>query len=306
MRLASFVLLTFGVLTLQAGEKLEVASLSTILTDIAQNVGGDKVTINAIIKADVDPHDFTPTTSDVKAISQAKVVLLSGNGMEAGYLAKLEKSVGPGPVFVPIGQSIKPILIDPAAGHDHDHGHSHAHPAAGAGGKIPDPHWWHSIKNVATATAAVRDAFIQADPANKAAYEANARAYEKKLSDLEKWARLEIARLPRNQRILVTSHDAFGYFARDYGFTVYPVKGISTKDQPSSKKVRETIDAIKKKGVKSVFFENIENPKVLTEITRETGAKTGGVLYAEGPGKGAETYEKMIKHNYSVIVSGLE
>jgi ABC-type Zn uptake system ZnuABC Zn-binding protein ZnuA len=298
MKFATILLLVLSAATLRAGEKLEVASLNTVLTDVAKNVGGDKVAIDGIIKPDVDPHEFTPSTQDVRAIAKARVVLLSGNGMEAAYLAKLEKSVGPGPVFVPIGKSIKPILVETEEDEPHD--------KPDASGKIPDPHWWHSIKNVETATRAVRDAFIQADPANASVYEANTKAYEKQLAELDRWARLEIARLPRDKRILVTSHDAFGYFARDYGFIVYPIEGISTEDQPSSNKVRKIIDAIKKERVKAIFLENIENPKVLTEITRETGAKTGGVLYADGLGKGADTYEEMIRHNYSTIVSGLE
>jgi len=301
MTLASFLFLVFSAITLCAGEKLQVASLSTILTDIAKNVGGDNVEVNAIIKLDMDPHEFTPTTRDVKGISRAKVVLLSGNGMEDTYLGKLEKSVGAGPVFVAVGKFMKPIMVEPG-----EDGSGHSHGDVSAGGKVPDPHWWHSIKNVETATAAVRDAFVRADPAHQAAYETKAKAYQKHLADLDLWARLEIAKLPRDARILVTSHDAFGYFARDYGFTVYPIEGISSEDQPSSKKVRAIIDIIKKEGVKSAFFENIENPKVLTEITKETGAKTGGVLYADGLGQGAETYEQMIKHNYTAIVSGLE
>jgi ABC-type Zn uptake system ZnuABC Zn-binding protein ZnuA len=282
MKLAFILVMVAGLNAGWAGEKLRVASLSTVLTDVAGNVGGDKVEVNAIIGLNVDPHDFTPTANDVKTISKARVVLLSGSGMEDTYLAKLEKSVGAGPVFVPVGQSIKPLLIE---AEEDDHGHSHG--AAHPGEKIPDPHWWQSIKNVATATEVVRDAFITADPVNRTTYEENAKQYLTRLTDLERWARLEIARLPRSKRILVTSHDAFGYFARDYGFTVYPIEGINTDDQPSSKKVRALIDAIKAGGVKSIFLENIQNPKVLTEITRETGAKNGGKLYADGLGPGA-------------------
>ncbi len=286
-----------------ADNKLPVASLSSVLTEIAQEVGGDKVNVTGVVQAGMDPHDFSPTTGDVKVISKARVVLLSGYGMEAAYLTKLEKSVGPGPEFVAIGPYIKPLLIEPRGHDDHGHSHSHGHGEE----KMPDPHWWHSIQNVQIATDAVRDAFIAADPANKAAYVANAAAYNRKLTALAQWAKLEIAKLPRDRRALVTSHDAFGYFARDYGFKVYPISGISTEDQPSSKNVRAIISEIKKEGVKAVFLENIENPKVLTEITRETGAKTGGVLYADGLGTGAaSTYEGMFRHNVTAVVSALQ
>lgn len=308
MKFFLFSILLLAPFAAQAQEKLPVASLSTVLTEIAREVGGDKVEVTGIIKPGTDPHTFTPTTGDVKILSHSKVVLLSGYGMEASYLGKLEKSVGKGPEFVSIGPFIKPIMVEEDHDHqDHGHSHGHGHSHSHDGKPFPDPHWWHSIKNVEVATDAVLKAFIKADPANAATYKTNAAAYTRRLEALAKWAKLEMARLPRDRRILVTSHDAFGYFARDYGFKVLPIAGLSTKDQPSSQKVRAIIEAIKKEGVKAIFVENIENPKVLTEITRETGAKKGGTLYADGLGTGpASTYEGMIRHNYSTIVSALE
>jgi zinc/manganese transport system substrate-binding protein len=305
MRFAFIVFLSAGMVLARAGDKLPVASLSTVLTDIAQNVGGDRVTITNIIKPGVDPHDFQPSPGDIKTLSNARVILASGLGFES-YLDKLRASVGAGPVFVVAGEAMKPLMVDEDhEGHEgHDHGHSHSH---GAGGKMADPHWWHSIANAKTATRVIRDAFIAADPADKAVFEANAKAYLAKLDDLAKWAKIQIARLPKDRRVLVTSHDALGYFARDYGFEIHPVAGISTGDQPSSKKVRELIGDIKAEGVKAIFAENIENPKVLGEITKETGAKLGGTLYADGLGATeANTYEAMMRYNVQAIVGALE
>ncbi len=121
--------------------------------------------------------------------------------------------------------------------------------------------------------------------------------------------KIKVAELPREKRKLVTSHDAFQYFARDYGFKIYPIEGVSTEDQPSSKRVAELIEAIKKQGVKAVFFENTQNPKVIASITRETGAKVGGELYADGLGAedgDAATYEAMMRHNVTTIVDALK
>lgn len=302
MKLATIFLLALSAVTLRAGEKLQVASLSTVLTDIAKNVGGDKIAVAEIVKPGIDPHDFQPTPGDIASISKARLVLASGLGFE-GYLEKLETAVGKGPAFLIVGNSIKPIMVD--EDHEgHDHGHAHA---PGAGGKIPDPHWWHSIANVKVAARAIRDALTAADPADKATFEANTKAYLAKLDDLAKWARLEIAKLPKDKRILVTSHDALGYFARDYGFEIHPVDGITPGDQPSSQKVRALIEDIKKEGVKAIFAENIENPKVLGEITKETGAKLGGTLYADGLGSTeAGTYDSMMRHNITVIVKALQ
>jgi zinc/manganese transport system substrate-binding protein len=139
------------------------------------------------------------------------------------------------------------------------------------------------------------------------ASEWNAAALEARLEDLGKWVRLQIVQLPKKNRVLVTSHDALGYFAKDYGFEILPVQGISTSDQPSSQKVRDLIGRIQERGVKAIFAESIENPKVLGQITAETGAKLGGVIYADGLGSGETgTYEGMMRHNVTTIVEALK
>jgi zinc/manganese transport system substrate-binding protein len=284
--LVALLLSTASLLTARA--ELSIASLSTITTDIAQNVGGDKVKVIPIIKPGVDPHEFHPTPQDVKQIVNADLVLITGKHIE-GYLMKLEESAGGAGKFVDTGAAFPSLRLE-------------------EDGKIvEDPHWWHSIENVMKATAVVKKRFIEADPANKATYEANAAAYLAKLKELEAWARREVSKLPREKRKLVTSHDAFQYFARDFGFKIYAIEGLSPEDEPSSKKVTDLINTIKSEGVKAVFFENIENPKLVAEITRETGAKVGGELYADGLGdKTASTYPDMVRYNITTIVEGLK
>ena len=285
---------TLGILVLslaslvEARAELKVASLSTITTDIARNVGGNKVKVIPIIKAGMDPHEFQPTPEDVKQMTDADLVLITGKHLE-GYLTKLEQSTGGAGKFVDTGAAIPSLRLE-------EEGHV-----------VEDPHWWHSIDNVKKATVAVKKSFIAVDPANKATYERNAAAYLAKLDDLEKWAKLEVSKLPREKRKLVTSHDAFQYFARDFGFKIYGIEGVSTLDEPSSKKITDLIKTIKSEGVKAVFFESIENPKVVTEITKETGAKVGGELYADGLGdKDASTYPDMMRYNITTIVEGLK
>jgi zinc/manganese transport system substrate-binding protein len=294
------VLTTFAQASMPSDEKLQVASLSTVLSDFARQVGGDRVDVVEIVKPGEDPHLFEPGPGDVKKISKAQLVLANGLGFE-GYMEKLKAGVGKGPVFVVPGDKVKPLLLDPEQEHDHDHDHDHGH-AHGA-----DPHWWHSISNAKIAVREIREAMISADPAGAAVYQSNAEAYMAVLDTLEQDSKLEIARLPKSRRVLVTSHDALGYFARDYGFTVLPVQGISTSDQPSSQKIKDLIGRIKALGVKAIFAENIENPKVLEELTRESGAEMGGVLYADGLGDGeASTYAGMVRHNVKTIVEALD
>lgn len=268
--------------------ELNVASLSTITTEIAQKVGGEAVQVKPVIKAGIDPHDFQPSPQDVREIEGADLVLLTGKGME-GYLTKLEEAVGNKAKFVDVGESIPSLTLEED------------------GRRGEDPHWWHSIDNMMKATNVVRKHFVETDPSNKALYEKNAAAYLATLTELQKWARQEVAKLPRDKRKLVTSHDAFQYLARDYGFKIYAIEGVSTDDQPSSKKVTDLINTIRDQKVKAVFFESIENPKVVGEITKETGAKIGGELYADGLGeKDASTYYGMMRHNITSIVANLK
>jgi zinc/manganese transport system substrate-binding protein len=271
-----------------AQAELKVASLSTITTDIAHNVGGDKVQLIPIIKPGIDPHEFQPLPSDVKQIETADLVLITGKGIE-GYLTKLEDAVGNKVKFVDVGSTIPSLKLEEE------------------GKMVEDPHWWHSIENMKKATAVVEKRFIEADPANKTTYEKNTTAYLAQLEGLETWAKTEVSKLPREKRKLVTSHDAFQYFARDFGFKIYAIEGVSTDDEPSSKKITDLIKTVKSKGVKAIFWESIENPKVATTITKETGAKVGGKLYADGLGdREAATYQDMMRYNITTIVEGLK
>ena len=174
-------------------------------------------------------------------------------------------------------------------------------------GLANDPHWWHSVGNIARATRVVRDELIRLRPGLRAEFSAHAAAYTDRLDALEKWVKAKVAELPRDRRKLVTNHDSFGYFAREFGFSVYPIAGLTLNDQPGSKKVAQIIGTIREQGVKAVFSEDIENPKVIEQITRETGAKLGGKLFSDGLGaKPNDTVDAMFRHNVTTIVEALK
>lgn len=274
-------------------EKIRVSSFSTILTEVVEQVGGDRVEVTAHLKPGVDPHDFEPKPSDLKAVANAQIVLLSAKHME-GYVGKLKDATGTKATLVEVGdKGMKSLKLTVQHG-------DHAHDGE-------DPHWWHSVRNIAKATKVVRDELIKVSPEDKATFTANAQAYLTKLDTLQDWVASKVAQLPRNQRKLVTNHDAFGYFADEFGFTVMPIAGLSKNDQPGSKKVAELTAKIKAAGVKAVFSEDVANPKVIQEITRETGAKFGGELLSDGLGTGANgTVEGMFKHNVTTIVEALK
>jgi len=266
---------------------LRVASLSTVTTEIAQRVGGDRVVVIGLVKPGVDPHEFEPTPEDLKTMAASDLVLASGKGLE-GYLDKLQESSGTKGSLLRVGDSLPGLNSTDRAG------------------RGEDPHWWQSIREVQQAVRIVRDRFNQLRPADQEIFAANAAKYLAELDALKKWSEAEIAKLPRDQRRLVTSHDAFQYFANDFGFTIYPIKGISSDDEPSSRAVADLIAIIRAQKVRAIFPESIENPKVIAEITRETGAKIADKLYADGLGDGeAATYDGMYRHNVRTIVKAL-
>jgi ABC-type Zn uptake system ZnuABC Zn-binding protein ZnuA len=262
-------------------EKIRVSTFSTILTEVAQQVGGDRVEVTGHLKPGVDPHDFEPKPSDLRTVANAQLVLLSSKHLE-GYIGKLREATGTKGTLVEVG--------DRGMKHEGD-----------------DPHWWHSVRNIAQAAKVVREELTRISPEDKALFAANAKAYLGRLEALQDWVEAKVAELPRNQRKLVTNHDAFGYFAKEFGFTVMPIAGLSKNDQPGSKKVSELVAQIKAAGVKAVFSEDVANPKVVQEITRESGAKFGGELLSDGLGTGAKgTVEGMFKHNVTTIVEALK
>jgi zinc/manganese transport system substrate-binding protein len=292
-----FVLLFLpAVLPAWGADKFKIASYSTVLTEIAQAISGDKVVVIALIKPGEDPHEYQPTPADLQKIADCRLILTSGKHLE-NYLSKVREATGGEAILLQVGDQLPSLKME----HSEDEGGSKT------GVRVEDPHWWNSVLNVQDATGIIRDQIIKLDPDNKVTYEANATAYIGQLRELLNWAKKKVAELPRNQRKLVTSHDAFQYFAQEFGFTVLAVEGVSSESEASSRHVAELIDQIKKEKVKAIFVESSLNPKVTAEITSETGAVIGGVLYADGLGDGdAGTYAGMVKHNISTIVDALK
>jgi zinc/manganese transport system substrate-binding protein len=282
----------------EAAETLKIASFSTVLTEIAQQVGGNHVNVAGLVKPGQDPHEYQPTPADLEQAADARLILLSGKHLEH-YLDKVQQATGAKAESLAVGDALPTLKMKA----DPDEPQAKEAP----NGMIDDPHWWNSVTNVEKATVIVRDALIKLDPADQADFEKNAQTYLAKLGALNNWAKRKVAELPRDKRKLVTSHDAFQYLARDYGFKIYAIEGVSTEAEPSDRHVAELIDDIKNQGVKAIFLENTLNPKVSREITRETGAKIGGSLYADGLGNGdGSTYEGLVRHNVSTIVDALK
>lgn len=292
-------LLLFASLTvsLRAADErpLRIVALNTVLTEIAREVGRDQVTVNGLVRPGIDPHAYEPTANDVRSMTEADLVLASGLQLES-YLDRLVTRIEVKRHVIVVGDALpNPLSIT--------HGHGQAMETE------KDPHWWHSVDNVMFAADLVRAELTKLRPGAAAVFERNTHDYRDRLTALKLWAAHEIAMLPPERRQLVTSHEAFGYFARDFGFELHAISGFSTDGEPNAKHLAALIDLIRSRRIPAVFAENNVNARVVANLVAETGVRLGGTLYADGlgpEGSDAATYEAMYRHNVSAIVNGLK
>jgi zinc/manganese transport system substrate-binding protein len=280
---------------------LRVVTLSTVLTEIAQQVGGENVKVDGIVRPGIDPHAFDPSAADMRALTEADLVLASGLQLDSYPDRLVTQFKGKGAALL-VGARLPISLTVSQTNHLEFH-----HDSKSASGEI-DPHWWHSLENVSLATDLVRDELTKLRPSLGEQFAARASAYHTRLSELKSWADTEFRQVPPAERYLITSHDAFGYLAHDYGFEVHAISGLSTEGEPNAKHLAALIDLIRRKKIRAVFAENNVNPSVIANLVAETGVKLGGTLHADGLGPSdsdASTYEAMYRHNVRTIVEGL-
>lgn len=271
--------------------QVKTVSLHPLLTDLIRQVGGDQVTVLDLIGKTGDPHHFEPTAQQLKQTNDATLYFVSGKGLES-YLPSLKNIIKGRATVVEVGETLP--SIEGACDHGDEEEH-HVHDI--------DPHWWHSIDNFRRAVGIVATVLSKADPAHTADFEKNANAYRKELEELDKWARKEIARVPKERRQLATAHDAFGYFCKDFQFTAFPIQGVNREQAPGSKELAELIASLKEHQVGAIFPEKESNPKVLEMITKDTGITLAEPLIADGTT--VEHYAEMVKHNVNAIVKAL-
>ena len=284
-----------GVMTAPvAAQPLPVVTSFSILADLVKVVGGSHVEVTSLVGPNADAHVFDPTPADAKRLANAKLVVINGLGFE-GWMDRLIKSSGYRGSIVVASRGVKTIQ---EAGHGHQHGHSHA----------ADPHAWQNPLNIKQYVQNIRIALAAAKPAAAQEFEQRAQAYSRDLDALDQSIRERLKPIPVAQRRIVTSHDAFGYFAAAYNVKFYPLQGLSTGSEPSAADVVRIIDQIKKNKVSAIFVENISDARVLERITKESGARIGGTLYADAlsePGTAVDTYLKLIEHNAATVIKGL-
>lgn len=275
---------------------LKVVAAETFLADIAQNVAGERVKIDALMPIGVDPHGFEPTPTDVAKIADSNVLIVNGAGLEE-FLAKLLKNAG--------GQR---AVIEAAAGliSRQRHEGEMADPD-----HVGDPHFWLDPNNVIKYAENIRDGLSKADPEGAGTYQANAGAYIAKLKELDRWIADRATEVPEANRLLVTNHESFGYFADRYGFRIIGtlLPSVSTGSSPSAQQLAQLIDHITATGAKAIFLETGTNPQLAEQVAKETGSQVVTNLYshslteASGP---APTYIDMMKFNTNAIVDALK
>lgn len=266
-----------------------IASFS-ILGDMVREVGGDRVEVITLVGPDGDAHVYQPTPADAKSVAAAQIVLVNGLGFE-GWMDRLTKSASfKGPTVV-ASKGVQPLTME----EDGDHGHI-------------DPHAWQSLKNGEIYVRNIAEGLIAVDPAGAATYRANAERYLAEIAALDQDVRAAIAKLPPDRRTIVTSHDAFGYFAAAYGLEMVAPEGVSTESEASAKDVARLIKQIRAEHIPAVFMENVTDPRLIEQIRRESGAAIGGQLYSDAlspPDGPAPTYLKMFRYNVATLTKAL-
>lgn len=274
-----------------------VASFS-ILGDLVQQVGGERVRVDVLVPAGADAHVFQPKPSQARLVGQAQVVFSNGLGFE-GWIQRLLKSGGFHGQHVVVSDGIQ-ALPAPEQGHaEHDH-HGHG---------SQDPHAWQSVPNAIHFVHRIAAGLCQADAAGCPVYENNARRYVAELEQLDQLIRQSWAAVPEAERKVLTSHDAFGYYARAYGVQFLAPQGVSTDSEASARGVARLIRQIKSERIKALFVENIANPRLIEQIARETGVRMSGELYSDALSPKetpAGSYVALMRHNTALMVKSIQ
>ena len=322
----------------QSGKPIPVVATFSVLGDMVKRIGGEHVAVTTLVGSDGDAHVYQPTPADARAVSEAKILVVNGLQFE-GWLDRLVDASDFRGVRAVATRGIEPIAFDDDDHDKHDKhddhdkhdedddrkGHGHAdrdkhddhdkHDKHAGGGDHEghhhgafDPHAWQSLRNAAVYAGNIAAALAKADPANAGAFQRNREAYAAEIEALDSEIRRIVARLPAASRTVVTSHDAFQYFAREYGLTFVAPQGLSTESEASAKDVARLIGQIRDEGIRAVFVENIGDPRLLKRIADETGAVIGGTLYPDalsGPDGPAPTYLDMMRHNAMTLARAL-
>ena len=267
-----------------------VLASATFLADIARNIAGDRVKVESLLPAGADPHSYQPTPQDVTKVVQSSLLIINGAEYEHFLEALLENAGGEREVIEASAG------LGPRTNAESEHG--------------VDPHLWLDPNNVVVYVENIREGLTHYDPDGAAIYQSNAESYVAQLKDLDAWINEQVTQIPPERRLLVTNHEALGYFADRYDFTVIGavLPGVSSDASPSAEQMAKLIDQIQLNDTRALFLDEVENPAFAQQIADETGVKVVEDLHLESltDGPPAATYIDMMKHNVTRIVQALK
>jgi len=270
---------------LRAQERINVVASFSIPGDFVSQVGGDRINLTVLVGPNGDVHVYTPAPADAKKVADARLIVVNGLGLE-GWLPRLLQSSGSKATVVTASTGVSPLKL----------------------GSEADPHAWQSVVNAKIYVTNIRDALVQADALDGDYFRRNADRYLAELDALDREVRNEMEKIPPARREVISTHDAFGYFAKDYGIAFIAPLGVSTETEPSARDIATLIVQVKKDEIPAVFLENITDDRLMRRISEETGAQVGGTLYSDsltdekGP---VPTYIAMVRHNIKALASAL-
>ena len=277
------------------GQPLQVVATTSIIGDVVGNVGGDQISLMVMMEAGQDPHSYEPTAREMADLGEADVIFVNGFGLEEGLLESIE-AVAVGIPLVPVSVGIEPLPLGDHDDHDHAEG---------------DPHVWLDPTNVIVWTGNIADTLGTLDPAHHDEYEANATAYINLLTELDVDIKSQVANISETDRLLVTNHEALGYFATRYGFEIVGavIAGGGTDTEPSARDIATLVEVIEGRNAPAIFIETTVSESLAEVVAGEVGREVAVLTLYTGSlgtaGSGAETYLGMMRVNANTIVEGL-
>lgn len=278
-----------------AASRIRVVATTGMIADVVQHVGSERVNVTQLMGPGVDPHLYSATESDVTTLTDAQMIFYNGLNLEA-RLTEIFEQIGQSKPVIAVGAALPADRILSEAGKD-----------------VADPHIWMDVELWSLVAQQIADALAAFDAANASLYQANASVYRQQLDELDQYVQDQINRVPTEQRVLITAHDAFHYFSRAYGIEVFAPQGITTAAEAGVEDIRRMIEIIVQRSIPAIFVESSVPPDVIEAIIAGAEAQgqtvsIGGLLFSDAmgqPGTPEGTYIGMIRHNVDTIVTAL-
>jgi ABC-type Zn uptake system ZnuABC Zn-binding protein ZnuA len=272
-----------------SSDKLTVVATTTVLADLVSNVGGDYVSVTSLVPKNADVHTFEPRPSDMRAVAAAKLLVMNGLGLDDWLEKMITNAAAEGTPLVKLAVGLPGVTL-----------------LSGETASTQNPHLWMDVKYAELYVDRIASALESADPVHASAYREQAAAYTGQLDQLDAWVRAQIATVPEANRKLVTFHDAFPYYAREYGITIVGVAVEAPGQDPSAAYTMQLVDAIKKAGVKVIFSEAQFPTRLIDQLAAEAGCTVVSNLYDGSLGDPPVTsYIALIRWDTTQLVQGL-